>query len=114
MTGTRREDSCTDDSEKQVMNVYGNGIYLLGYINGNLRHLVGRARPIHLLGRDLYLIYFSVMCNLEVCVLVFDHNTLGDIAIWALPRWVSGSRHFAKCLYREPVESCPRPSILFL
>jgi hypothetical protein len=32
MSGTRREDSCTDDSEKQVMNGCGNGIFILGYI----------------------------------------------------------------------------------
>ena len=85
-----------------------------GLHNGNLRHLVGRARPVYLLGRDLYLIYFSVMCNLEVCGLIFDHKTLRDISVWALRGWISGSRHFAACLYREPAESCPRHSILFL
>jgi hypothetical protein len=30
----QEEDSCTDDSEKQVMNGCGNGIFLLGYITG--------------------------------------------------------------------------------
>jgi hypothetical protein len=30
----QEEDSCTDDSEEQVMNGCGNGIFLLGYITG--------------------------------------------------------------------------------
>lgn len=51
-------------------------ISFIGLHKGGLRRLEGRAGPIYLLGRDLYLIYFSVMCNVEVCGLIFDHSTL--------------------------------------
>ena len=91
--------------ETGIKRLWGRNISF-GLHNGNLIYLVGRARPVYLLGWDLYLIYFSVMCNLEVCGLVFDHKTLRDISVWALRRWVSGSRHFVTCLYRESAKSC--------
>ena len=39
------------------------------------------ARPTCLLARNLHMIYFSVMCNLEVCGIIFDHNNLTDISV---------------------------------
>jgi len=86
--GTRREVSYNQDSERHVMEVSGNGgiFFFIGLHKGYLRHLVqggGGAWPICSFDRNLHLMYCYVMNNLDVCGLIFYHNTLRDILLWA-------------------------------
>ena len=60
--------------------VWKHSISFIGLHKGNLRRLAREGSANVSLHWNLYLIYFSVMYNLEVCGLTFDHNTLKDIA----------------------------------
>jgi hypothetical protein len=82
--GTWRESSCTENSLRQVMEGSRNkSVCLIVLHKGNLRHFAKEGYANMLLDWNLYLIYFPVMYNLGVCGLIFDHNTLSDISLWA-------------------------------
>ena len=74
------EGNLPEGSEGLVMEVSGNGAFLLYSSYGEFKTL--STLPMRLTGRHLYLIYFFVMYNFEVGGLIFDHNTLSDISLW--------------------------------
>jgi hypothetical protein len=82
--GTWKEGCNTEDSERHTKEGSGKAALLLqGCIKGDLRHLARESLVNMSIGPESVFDILSVMNNLKVCGLIFEHHPLRDIFLWA-------------------------------
>ena len=69
--GTWMEGPCTDDSKGRSGRLWKWSIYFVRFHKGNLKALSRGWLGQYVIGPEPVLIFFSVMCNLEVGGLIF-------------------------------------------